>query len=86
MCLYLSYSHVFELKLGGGCGSNTRAELIALWGLLFFASSKGVFHLMVLGDSKIIIDWIIGRTRLKFINMGWRQKIVCALQEGFMDL
>ena len=61
MCHFMSENHIFNFILGGGLGTNTRAEFITLWCLLHFASPKGVLHLLVLGDSKIIIDWVVGR-------------------------
>ena len=44
--------------MGCGCGTNTRAKILAPWGLLYFALQKGIFDLHVFGDSKILIEWV----------------------------
>lgn len=41
-----------------GRGSNTKAELLGLWATLLIASCWSLNHLHVIGDSKVIIDWI----------------------------
>jgi hypothetical protein len=40
-----------------GSGSNIKAELLALWYILYFAHFKKVTKLQLVGDSKVIIDW-----------------------------
>ena len=35
--LYLKETHLFNIKLGKGMGTNTWVELLALWGSLSFA-------------------------------------------------
>lgn len=37
MVIRIRNSSSYRLKLGVGCGSNTKVELVALWGLLYFA-------------------------------------------------
>ena len=36
--LYISELHFYKPKIGCGRSTNTRAELLALWALLFFVS------------------------------------------------
>ena len=57
MALFLGEKHYFHLQLRASVGTNTRVELLALWGLLFFARSKGILSLQVVEDSKVIINW-----------------------------
>lgn len=57
MTLYLNDNHYFHLKLGVGVGTNTRVELIALWGFLSFSKSKDIFQIQIASDSKVIISW-----------------------------
>jgi len=40
----------YRIKMNCGSGSNTKAELLALWYILYFA------HFKLVGDSKVIID------------------------------
>lgn len=46
----------YILGLGIGRGTNTRAELLALWGLLRFAKDIDLHELLVLGDSQVLGD------------------------------
>ena len=41
MVLKLNYQYCFNLWMGGEVGSNTKDELLGLWGVLFFASKCG---------------------------------------------
>ena len=52
--LNASYSIIFSL----GCGSstNTRAELLALWDLLYIAKEIRMPYLHVFGDSSVVIN------------------------------
>ena len=43
--------HSFSLKLGCGYNTNSRAELLALWSLLFLAEKIGIPTLYISGDS-----------------------------------
>lgn len=60
----LSSSHVIYGWFGGGEGTNTRVELLAYWGLLFMASLRKVYSLHVCGDSKAVVDWVLGKDSL----------------------
>ena len=42
---------------GVGKGTNTRAELVSLRGLLWFVRRMGLASIMIVGDSKAITDW-----------------------------
>lgn len=65
MVIYLTINHCFLLKLGCGFGLNSRAKLLALWGLLQFASWKNILSLQVCSDSHVIVDWAMCRSSLK---------------------
>jgi ribonuclease HI len=57
-----------------GDGSNTKAELMALWASLYLASSWLLDHLLILGDSRIIIDWINLKSNLQSVHIeGWKK-------------
>ena len=53
MIIKINQTSYYSLKLSIGLGSNTKVELLALWGLLYFAKEKDIWLDMVLGDSKI---------------------------------
>lgn len=57
MVIRLSHSSSYKLKFSVGFGTNTKSELLALWVLLYFAKEKEISLTMILGNSKLIIDW-----------------------------
>jgi ribonuclease HI len=58
-----------------GEGTNTKAELLGLWTALALASQWSLDHLLVLGDSRIIIDWINNKCKLHSVHIeGWKDK------------
>ena len=67
--LYISKTHFFHSKFGCGRSTNTIEELLALWGLLFLASTMGLPKLMLFGDSRIIIDWINNMANLQVLEL-----------------
>ena len=46
-------SNVFNLKVGCGRETNARGNLFTILCLLFFARSKQIINLQILGDSKV---------------------------------
>ena len=60
----LSPTGHYKFYWNGGYGSNTRAECIALWGLIWVASNLYVDSLWVFGDSKILIDHMNNKSNL----------------------
>ena len=58
MVIRLNDSHVINLNMGVGDGTNTFVDLISLWGLLWFTKKRGLLQLQIFGDSKIVIDWV----------------------------
>ena len=64
MILFLNNDHFFNPCLGGGLVSNTKVELLSLFGLLHFASLIGILDINICGDSQVIIDWLNGSSNL----------------------
>jgi hypothetical protein len=52
----LSAQHVYKSHFAGGKGNNMKAEILGLWGLLFFAKTLSIRNLMAARDSKVTID------------------------------
>jgi ribonuclease HI len=72
----LSYDHGYKTHFAGGKGNNMKAEFLGLWGLLFFAQRLSISKLMVVGDSKVTIDWINDRSNLNLIYLHiWKEQI-----------
>lgn len=65
MLLLVKSCHQIRLSMRAGGGTNMKAELLALWGLLWFALRQGIFNLCVFGDSKVVIEWAAGLVTLQ---------------------
>ena len=52
-----------------GPGTNTKLELLALWGLLYFSKTKNILPVKIFGDSKVIVDWVKGLHKLHIIQL-----------------
>ena len=60
------------MKRGVGTSTNSRAELLSLWTLLYFAKLIGLPCLHILGDSYAIINWLNRKSKLFSLNLdGW---------------
>ena len=67
MVIQMTVKHSFSICMNLGRGTNTRDELLALWGLLHFDLVRGIDVLMILGDSKAIIDWALNKQQIQSI-------------------
>ena len=72
----LSPSCHYKVYWNGGFGTNMRAKVITLWGLLWFANHLYVEQLWVFGDTKTLIDHMNSKSSL---NLGmlshWLERI-----------
>jgi ribonuclease HI len=60
--------------LNCGHGSNTKAELLGAWVSLVLAS-RYTEDMILLGDSKLIIDWLNGRADFQVAVLGsWKER------------
>ena len=67
----------FSIIWNCGVGTNSRAELLALWSLLSFASNLGISSLQIVGDSKLIVDWYKGQADFRSLSlMHWMERIL----------
>jgi ribonuclease HI len=68
-------SRITKWFLNCGPGSNTKAELLGLWASLSLASSWSITHLLVRGDSSVVINWINQISELHSVQIeGWKKK------------
>lgn len=82
MAIHLGPSRSYKFHWNCGFGSNTRAELLALWGILYCATWLGLGELTVFGDSKSIIDWVNMRGSLNSpILEPWKLRIRALISE-----
>jgi len=82
----LSFVHSYKVDFAGGKGNNMKAEILGLWGLLFLAQRLSISNLMVVGDSKVTINWINDFSNLNLIYLhSWKEQIR-SLKAGFEDI
>ena len=67
--LLIKQDNSIFLWMGVGLGTNNRAELLALWGLLHFSMHRGIVLQYVMGDSKVIIDWALHRQSFQSLSV-----------------
>ena len=64
MFFWINESHYFNLWLRGGYGSNTKEDLLGMWGILFFCNECGIESISFFSDSKVIVEWVKGNYNL----------------------
>jgi ribonuclease HI len=84
----IKYSEKCSYKwyINCGPGSNTRAELLGAWALLTLASRLSIQSLHLIGDSKIIIDWMNDKGGLQVISLDCWKERVRALINSFQKI
>jgi ribonuclease HI len=56
-------------------GTNTKDELFGAWVTLTLAKLWDITRLQVMGDSKVIIDWLNQKANLHAIDIeGWKRR------------
>jgi len=63
-----------------------KAELLGLWGLLFLVASLSLNNMMVVGDSKVMIDWINEEANMNILHLGPRKEKIWRLKDNFKRL
>ena len=80
--LNLKKDHIIKLKMGIGKGTNFAANLISLWGLLWFANMRDFLQLEVYRDSKFIIHWENAKNDMQLLGLyGWMQRTMMLFQD-----
>ena len=69
VCILINEQHLLSIKFGCEHSTNTRAELLALWELLYIAKDIGLPYLYVFGDSSVIINWEKEESTLAILNL-----------------
>jgi ribonuclease HI len=65
-----SSNTVIKWTFNYGCGTNTREELLGAWATLSLVVRLNIDVIQVIGDSKIIIEWLKekGKATCSLIN------------------
>jgi hypothetical protein len=67
------------IKWSYNCGSrtNSRAKLIVVWDTLLLVDQMSYYNIRVMGDSRVIIDWLSKKGRLQVSSLvGWKNRIL----------
>ena len=64
----------YKWTLNCGHGTNTMAEFLGVWASLTLASRLSITDFIVLGDSKIVIDWLNKKGTLQVVDF-WKDRI-----------
>jgi ribonuclease HI len=65
----ISQNTFYKWTFNCGPGTNTRAELLGAWATLYLASRLHIDALQVLGDSRIVIEWLSNKGDLQAISL-----------------
>jgi ribonuclease HI len=67
---------IFKWNLCYDIGTNTRVELMGAWASLHLASRFHIDNLHLIGDSRVIIDWLNHLGKLNIITLlAWKDRI-----------
>jgi len=79
-------TRITKWVLNCGAGTNTKVELLGLWASLTLATLWSIEKIQILGDSKVIIDWINQQVQLHAVNIQcWKIKTM-ELARNFQDI
>jgi ribonuclease HI len=81
--LFINANHHFEMHFSPGRGSNMKAELSAIWALIFLAISLNLRKLQIFGDSLVVVDWMNGKVQIQVASL---QPIMIRIRELLGEL
>lgn len=80
--LKLENGERYNISWNGGPGTNSKAELLALWSGLLVALHLRIPCIDIYGDSQVVIGGISGRTTLRSPHLcGWVERIIHLLSQ-----
>jgi ribonuclease HI len=75
--IYINSHTSYRWTLNGGQGINTKAELLGAWASLILAQRLNIQALLLLGDSKVIIDWLNDKVILRSAALEcWKERTI----------
>jgi ribonuclease HI len=78
--IVINNSISYSWTLNCGKGTNTKAELLGAWASLTLASRLSIPDLLLLGDSRIVIDWLNKRGAIQAVALErWKERIIESL-------
>ena len=76
----------YKWFLNCGSGTNTRVELLGAWALLTLANRLSLKTIHIMGDFKIIIDWILGKGQLQVLSLDCWEDSITGLITTFQNI
>jgi len=74
--LYLRSCHKYQGWLHLDHCTNNFSEMVAVWSLLYWANRKNIKVVRIFGDSRLVIDWLNGKSSISNILLEhWCQRI-----------
>jgi len=84
--LRISKKSYYRYTFNCGPGTNTREELLGVWATLHLASKLNIKDIQIIGDSKIVIDWLNNKGKLQVSSLlGWMDRVK-ELHTSFMHI
>jgi hypothetical protein len=66
----------YHWRFNCGAGMNTHEELLGVWALLLMVIRLNIYHLQVVGDSNITIEWLNHRSDIHVTCLlCWKKQI-----------
>jgi len=73
----LYFTKVFKWYFNCGKGTNIKVELLGAWATLYLTDLLSIHKIKILGDSRIIIDWLNHKSALLVTSLeGWKQRTI----------
>jgi len=77
---------VFKWTFNCDRGTNTKDELLGAWAIVLLVNSLSISNIHVLGDLKVVIDWLLNKGSLQVSAVeGWKNRIK-ALSKYFLSI
>ena len=74
--IIIEEGQVYYIHWNGGDGTNNKAEVMALAGLLSICDFLGLQKLPIFGDSKVIIEHVLFKHTIRNIHLlGWLNRV-----------
>jgi len=67
--IHISKEHFFKIHYASSKESNMKAELAAMWTLLFYANLLNPRKVQVFGDSNFAIDWVNNKIQIQVVKL-----------------
>jgi ribonuclease HI len=81
----LTQNFYYKWTYNCGPGTNTRAELLGAWATHLLASRLHIDVLQVVGDSRIVIEWLSNRGDLQVVQISINKEASASLRHNSLS-